>query len=251
MEATISRSFDVGGPLTVDARVASGTLVIEADAANGASVDVEPLDEAARALLDEVHVVLRGATLAVAVPDRHVFFGETPSFAVVVGCPPGSSARVRSASADVAATGRLADVDATTASGDVRLETVEDAKIRTASGEVEVGVVERRLDVKTASGSALARDVRGRAKVQTASGSIGLRRVRGAVSARSVSGGVDVAVEPGIALWLDLGSITGETTTDLDVGEGPPTGAAPVEIRARTVSGEVRVTRAVPAGDVA
>ena len=251
MQAKVSESFDVDRPLTLDARIAAGTLTIDATEATRVEVDVEPLDDAAAALLDEVRVVLRGATLAVVVPDRHVFFGDAPAFAVLIRCRAGSSAHVRSASADVTPTGALAEVDATTASGDVRLEAAGDVKIRTASGDVEVGALERRLDVKTASGSVNAQDVHGGTKVQTASGGIRLDGVRGAVTARTVSGDVEVAVEPGLDVWLDLASVTGETTTELPAVDGPSAGAAPIEIRARTVSGEIRVTRAVPVGDAA
>jgi hypothetical protein len=62
-----------------------------------------------------------------------------------------------------------------------------------------------------------------------------------------VSGDVRVATRPGLALWIDVQSVSGSVSSDLEVGEAPGGGDAQVELRVRTVSGDVRITRAAAA----
>ena len=64
----------------------------------------------------------------------------------------------------------------------------------------------------------------------------------------SVSGDLHVAARRGLALWIDAQSVSGSVTSDLDVGgdEGEAEGGAQVELRARSVSGDIRITRAAP-----
>ena len=64
----------------------------------------------------------------------------------------------------------------------------------------------------------------------------------------SVSGDVEVAAVPGLVLWIDAQSVSGTMTSELDVGDEPAeTGQDAVEVRVRTVSGDVRVARSAAA----
>ena len=63
----------------------------------------------------------------------------------------------------------------------------------------------------------------------------------GDLKVQSVSGDVDIGVGPGLALWLDVSSVSGSTSSDLELGEKPGEGGIPVELRVRTVSGDIRV----------
>ena len=65
---------------------------------------------------------------------------------------------------------------------------------------------------------------------------------------QSVSGDVVVGMAPGQSLWFDVASVSGDTTSDLDVGDAEAVGAegATVEVRVRTVSGDVRIRRGAP-----
>ena len=60
-----------------------------------------------------------------------------------------------------------------------------------------------------------------------------------------MSGDVNVAARPGLALWIDAQSVSGSMRSDLDVGDLPAAepGETPVELRIRTVSGDVRIAR--------
>ena len=75
------------------------------------------------------------------------------------------------------------------------------------------------------------------------SGDVSLARVAaGAVSLASLSGDLDVGVAPGIGLYLDLSSLSGQITNELDDSGAEQT--ADARLTCRTVSGDVRIHRA-------
>jgi hypothetical protein len=80
--------------------------------------------------------------------------------------------------------------------------------------------------------------------------SVDVERAAGAAGARlnAVSGDLHVAARRGLALWIDAQSVSGSVTSDLDVGgdEAAAEGGTQVELRARSVSGDIRITRAAP-----
>ena len=49
---------------------------------------------------------------------------------------------------------------------------------------------------------------------------------------------------PGLSLWLDVQSVSGEIASELGVEDGPAGEGEPVELRVRTVSGDVRIVSA-------
>jgi hypothetical protein len=54
-----------------------------------------------------------------------------------------------------------------------------------------------------------------------------------------------VGIRPGSSLWLDVKSVSGDTSSDLAVGDTPPEGDGPlVELRATAMSGDIRIVRA-------
>jgi DUF4097 and DUF4098 domain-containing protein YvlB len=80
--------------------------------------------------------------------------------------------------------------------------------------------------------------------VNTVSGDVELESVGGPCRVSCVSGDVQVATRPGLALWIDAQSVSGSVTSDLDVGDAPAGGGGQqVDLRIRTVSGDVRITR--------
>ena len=80
------------------------------------------------------------------------------------------------------------------------------------------------------------------------SGDVELDAVVAGARLNSVSGDLHVAARRGLALWIDAQSVSGAVTSDLDVGadEGEAEGGAQVELRARSVPGDIRITRAAP-----
>ena len=72
----------------------------------------------------------------------------------------------------------------------------------------------------------------------------------GQISLRSASGDIWVGIRRGAAAWLDLASMSGDTTSELDVAGAPPveTDEGPVvEVRAQSMSGDIHVARAAVA----
>jgi putative adhesin len=264
----MKKTFDTPEPASLDVRLAAGTLVVEAAETAQTEVEVEPLDDGAEELMSAVRVELRGSRdVQIDLPERRGFLGRNPHFGVRVRCPLDSRLGARVRSADVQGRGRLGAADVKSASGDVSLEWVAgEARVQTASGDVEI---ERAgtLTVNTASGEATVGECEGALSVNLVSGDLTVRAAGGSVethtvsgdqrleavgpapvSANSVSGDVLVRVRRGATVWLDVRSISGDTQSDLELGDGPPADrAAVMELRVNTVSGDVRIERAAAA----
>ena len=82
--------------------------------------------------------------------------------------------------------------------------------------------------------------------MQTASGDQEVGSVsEGQITLQSASGDIEVGVKKGSKLFIDARSMSGETSSDLEVGEAPPEGEGPlVELRATAMSGDIRIRRA-------
>ena len=266
MDEMLSRTFAAPEPLELDVRVAAGSVAVAAEGAE-AHVEVVPLDADARERLRDVRVELRGRELIVDAPATLTRFllRDGPRFEIRITCPSGSSLRAQTAAADVVTEGTLAACTVRSASGGVRIARVERAaNVRTASGDVEISLVGESADVRTASGDVAVgratgsvradavsggitiRDAESDVRAGTVSGAVRIYNAGGSVHARSVSGDVTVAVRPGTDVWLDVSSLSGDTSSELEATETPADGAAAVEIAAKTVSGDVRVLRAAP-----
>jgi len=260
-----------GRPPRIEVRNAAGSVTVEAlESTEQLAVWVEALDETAEALLDRVEVDIREgdagapARLRVTVPERRVL--RTPAFAVRVSTPPGAAARVAVASAHVELTGSLGELQLTSASGTVAVErgtdvhvrtasgdavcaTIEgDGSIATASGDIRIGRGLRRLKLRTASGEVAVEHACGPTTIKTASGAVTIGAAAGGVvQAQTVSGDVTVGVPAGRRVWLDLHSVSGRMTSDLEE-EGPGADGTPdLTLNLESVSGRLRIGRTSPA----
>jgi DUF4097 and DUF4098 domain-containing protein YvlB len=241
----MERTFETPRPLRLDLRLPSGQ--IEVEAAETATTDVRldgPDDLLARATVE-----LRGDELRVEVRDRKGIFGAfgRDRISLTVRCPAGSSLTARAASADVEARGRLADAKVQTASGDVRLEQADgELSVQTASGDVEVGRAGGSLTIQAVSGDLRVREAAGDVRVTNVSGDVSLEAIAaGTVGVQSVSGDVRVGVRRGSRLHVDAATLSGDTRSELELGDEPAGDEGPlVELRVKTVSGDVSVVRA-------
>jgi DUF4097 and DUF4098 domain-containing protein YvlB len=208
---------------------------------------------------------------------------RSPELLVRVSCPWGASIDLETGSADIEGHGKFGTVKVAAASGDVEFEEIAgEASVSTASGDIELGRVDGRTRVNTASGDVDIDHVGGDCEVNLASGDVVVDEVRGTLSVNSASGDVvvreaassvtiktasgdqrldsvsqcevnlqsasgdiQVRVRPGVRLWLDARSRSGDTSSDLDVGDVPPEEGAPtLELRANSMSGDIHVGRA-------
>jgi hypothetical protein len=244
---------------------ASGSIVLAGEPTDTVVVEVVPSSRA-RGLeaLDQVEVEFDDGQLFVRGPRS---FRRWSGLDLTIRTPVGSSCAAKTASADMACVGEVSSVTLNTASGDLTASTVTgDVTARSASGDVMLDQVGGDLTAHTASGDVKANQVDGAVRVNSASGDITLGYcarsvttktatgdvqvravVSGEVELNSTSGDVEVAVVPGIGVYLELSSLSGTVRSDLDeveTAEATGPGGPTVEIRARTLSGDIHVTRA-------
>ncbi len=265
-------SFEATGQASVTVEIPAGVLVVASWHEPRVEVEVAPRrgDErsAAAAAETRVSATERGGRQEVVVraPRREGKLGlgwrRGPELEVTVRCPEGSDVDFGTATADLDARGSLGAVAVRSASGDASLEDAASLSFTTASGDLSAGSIAGGLTTKGASGDVDVRSVGGPASVNTVSGDVRLGSTAGAAAVRTVSGDVDlraaaagieigsvsgdveVAAVPGLVLWIDAQSVSGTMTSELDVGDEPAAdGAQTVELRIRTVSGDVRLTR--------
>jgi Putative adhesin len=265
----MQKTFDVPGPVTLDLRVPSGDISVDANLDGRVEIELIAHDEESQALVDAARVEQRDERVVVEIPQKRggwggfaLFFGRG-GISCRVRCPHQSNLEVRSKSADVTAAGTLGNVDVRTASGDLgvqelmgdlvaksasgdtRAERIHgDASVQTASGDVDLGFVRGRALVNAVSGDVRIGQVEGETTVGTVSGDQQHEGAGGSVTSNSVSGDVRVAVRRGSRVFLDCVTVSGDTSSDLEM-TGEPAGDGPVlEVRVKTVSGDIRITRA-------
>jgi len=113
------------------------------------------------------------------------------------------------------------------------------------SGDVELRGAAGDIDAHTASGDIAIGSAGASVRARTASGDIAIAVARqGTVEVNSASGDVSVGVASGVGVWLDVSSMSGTTETNLAVGEQPPTNGCDLRIMARSMSGDIDITRA-------
>ncbi len=248
----------------------SGSIVLAGEPTDTVVVEVVPSGRRNDSgLLDQVQVQFEDGQLYVNGP-RYGSFRRGSGLDLTIKAPVGSSCAAKTASADVSCVGEVSSLTVNTASGDLTASTVTgDVAVRSASGDVLLDHVGGDLSVHTASGDVKVTKVDGAVRANCASGDVTLgycaRSVTtktatgdvqigavgsGEIELTSASGDVEVAVLPGIGVYLELSSLSGRVRSDLDeVDSAEETGpdGPTVEIRARTMSGDIHVTRA--AGD--
>ena len=254
-------TYDITGDLTLHLRLRSADIHIAESTSGTATVHVTgergpddvSVDCTSSPAGSRLRIVERKASGISGI--RHA------DLRIDVGVPAGTTATIVTGSGDLVAEGGVrelsfqsgsgdADIDSVsgqarikTASGDVRVGAVGgDASVGTASGDIQLGSVGGSLSGRTASGDVEVGDLGGGAEIMSASGDIRIASTRGDVSLRSVSGEIDVGVPAGSRVWFDVSSTSGDTVSEL--GSGDDDGNASFEIRASSVSGDIRIRRA-------
>jgi DUF4097 and DUF4098 domain-containing protein YvlB len=276
----MERTFETPTPVDLHVELDRGRVTIAAGDTTESTIRVEG-DQPERVRIEQT-----GNQLS-AIVDRRSIFDFGSALQVWVTVPTDSRVLVRTGSADVTTSGRLAGANVQTGSGDVELpDTAGPVTVGTGSGDVRIGTAGE-VGVKTGSGSISAREVngassfatgsgdvqlghvRGRAVVKAASGDIAIeqadddlhlnsasgdveaRRLRsGEISVSTASGSVRLGVPPAVPVWTDVSTITGRVDSDL-VGAGRPgPGQESLRLRAKTVSGNIRLVQLQPADDL-
>jgi hypothetical protein len=246
-------TFVTESPARLVVRLPAGRVELETGETAETVVELEALNDRGQEFVDGTLVVQHGDEIRVDVERRRFLIrGRLPEVRVTVRAPSGSSAEVHAATADVSGRGRFGEVEVKTAAGDVSFDDVErDATVNAVSGDVRLGSVGGRTEVKAVSGDVRIGQLGAGARVNTVSGDVNLDELaEGKVTLKTVSGDIRAGIRRGSSLWIDAKSLSGKTSSELELdGEPPGNGGPLVELRANSVSGDIRVVRAssVPA----
>lgn len=267
--------FDTPGQVRLDLEIPFGRVEIETATGDTTHVSLEGNESFSRELIEEARVEShqRGENSEVVVEVRHrgIMFslGRSPEIRLRVICPPEADVSIRTKSADITARGDYRAFEAKTASGDIEIDDVAgDLRVKTASGDVAVQEVGGQSEIQSTSGDVALQRAGGDVIAKLVSGDLWIRDaaasvhantvsgdqrfeavVSGAVDANAISGDVYVAVRRGSRVFVDANTVSGSTSSEFDLsdapGESEPDADAPmVEVRAKTVSGDIMLARA-------
>jgi DUF4097 and DUF4098 domain-containing protein YvlB len=250
----------------------SGTLTLIAHETD--TTHIEILGEGA----DEVDVRQDGDQISVVAPQRRSgFFARDQKLDISISLPTRSSVVTRTGSMDLTASGAFGDARLKSGSGDLEIDgSVESAAVETGSGDLSLRECEGPLKIKSGSGDILLGTVGGESSISTGSGDVRIEashgetavktgsgdlRViaadagvslstgsgdlvvdsarRGRVTLKSASGDAQIGIPVGTPVWTDISTVSGDISSNLESTGAPEEGADHVELRVKTVSGDV------------
>jgi DUF4097 and DUF4098 domain-containing protein YvlB len=251
-------SLDVSGSAQIEIHNPAGSVEVHVGLDAGVTVTIDG------PATDEWEVVQVGDSVSI----RHnrERGGRSRAARLHVEAPAGSDLDISTASANVVTVGQfgaarlrtasgnlrvdsLQRLDANTASGNVNASAVaSDVACNAVSGDVELGTVGGRLHSSTASGDVRAHYVAGDIEIGTASGDVSIDHCTGSdISAKCVSGDVTIGLPSGIRVEPDINTMSGRTT--LPEPPSSTSSDAPrrsVRVKLRTVSGNIKIDRVEP-----
>jgi Putative adhesin len=210
----------------------------------------------------DLSVEFNGGHLIVTEPHALGMLMRRGGIALVIEVPAGSRCAVRATAADLDCQGEIGALDARNSSGAISAARVRGSvQANTMSGQVAIGEADGEVEAHTASGlvsvgrvaadvtaTTASGDIRigaadGSVTARTASGRVSIESVaRGQASVTTASGDVKVGVVHGTGVYLDLSSVTGRVSSDLEPSEED--GQAELRLTCRTVTGALHVARA-------
>jgi hypothetical protein len=271
-----TKTFPLEGPIQVVGRVGHGSFTVRAqDDCEEATVTLAPRDKSGGGGSDfrqRTVVELRGTALVVMTPRQGGVFDlgllggrgrRHDAIDVTVTVPTGTPVKVSAFTADVTLEGRTGTADVAVGSSAISVEHVDgDLRLRFGSGSARVGRVTGSVQARSGSGDASFGEIGGSLSAGCGSGDLEVAAVRGSVRSRAgagaaslgaVYGDVDLARGSGaIAIGLPAGQTarldvttgSGRVNSELPVEDAPTSTSAPIMVRARTGSGDVRLFRA-------
>jgi DUF4097 and DUF4098 domain-containing protein YvlB len=262
----------VSAPVELEVRLSSGEVTIDPSLDGRVEVELTAHDDDSQRLVDEARVELQDRSdrqrVIVEVPQKRGGFSFSfgrQGITCRVRCPEGSVVTTKTKSADLTVRGTIGSVSFTTASGDLDLDRVSGGvNAKSASGDVSAREIGGDVSIQSASGDVSLEVVRGAASVTSVSGDVRIDEayddlnantvsgdqkhsavMRGRVAAQSVSGDVSIGVRRGSKVFLDCNTLSGDTSSELELTGDAPDGDGPlVVIKAKTVSGDIQITRA-------
>jgi len=263
-------TYETPGKVTLKIKVPAGLVTIETAATDRTEIDVVPRrdTETSRRMLEETRERCRERSpghyeVEVEIPSLRrgkwwgVLFQSTPGFNVRVTAPEGTEVEIETVSADFSGQGSFGSVRARSISGDVSFDEVHGSgDLKSVSGDMEIGSIEGRANAQSVSGDVTLRRVDGELTGKTVSGDFDLGRLgrgarltsisgdvdiesasEGELKLKTTSGDINIGVERGVSVWMDVSSLSGDTTSYLEGAD--EAGDVRLEIRAASLSGDV------------
>ena len=253
-------------PIEMYISLPAGSIAISAEPTDKTAVRLEPSRPGRNGddLISQIRVEFSDGRLEITGPRHFGLLRGDSGVDLTVTAPTRSSVTVRSGSSDVSCLGELASLDAKsgsgdltavlvsgpvqldTASGDVWLEEATgDARLHSASGDIRLLRAGADVIANSASGDLTIGTAAGSVTARTASGDLRVDRLAtGQADLSSVSGDIVAGVARGTGVYLDLSTVSGRVSSDLE--ESADDGPAALVLKCRSVSGDVQVVRAAP-----
>jgi hypothetical protein len=152
---------------------------------------------------------------------------------------------IKSGIGDITVDRATRHADVTSGSGEIRVSELDDsAVIRNSNGDTWVGTARGDLRVSAANGNIAIDVAQASVGAKSANGDVRLGdAVRGAAVLETKLGDVEIGIREGTAAWLDVRASAGHVHNALEAAEAPGESADKVEVRARTVAGDVVIRR--------
>lgn len=265
--------FETPSPVNLIVEISKGNVHVQCTDTRESVVTVEGKNA------DDVVVEQRGDTITVIEPGRGRIFGDN-AVRVDVVLPELSNPAVRTGSADIQIEGRAGHAQLRSGSGDCTLDAVDghllvetgsgeirvddvhgDLKVKSGSGDVEIGEAGGNATVSTGSGDVAVDNTYGSTVVKTGSGDLRVGAAhadtsfstgsgdvsihlveRGRLTVKGASGDVQIGVRKGVPVWTDITTVSGTIRSDLHGAGQPAEGQDHIELRAKTVSGDIALS---------
>lgn len=266
--------FETHRPVHLAIEIGRGSVHVTATDTTESEVTVTGRDA------DLCEVRQDGDRIAVKGPKQRSLFSGGDRLDVDVTVPTGSDVAVRTGSADIRLDGTIASGQVKSGSGEVVIDTATGTvQVETGSGDIQIGVAQGPMQVKSGSGDVTVREAGGPLTASTGSGDVQVRTAhaacavktgsgdlqvgeaqsdlnfatgsgdlvvrtayRGRLTAKGASGDLHVGVAAGVPVWTDISTVSGEIRSSLTGAGEPEPGAEHLELRAKTVSGDVVLT---------
>ncbi|QGV77949.1 DUF4097 family beta strand repeat-containing protein [Streptomyces ficellus] len=207
-------AFETPEPISVTLELEAGTARITAGKRTDTVVEVLPRngsdDNDVRAV-QQTQVTCSGGRLTVKTPKKRSLFGKPGSIEVSIELPAGSHVRGATAMGGFFCEGRLGDVVLKTSFGDLQVDEVAGADLRTdhgdirlarstgdvevvGAGRIEVGTVAGAATVKNANGATEVAEVTGALTAGAANGDISVGVAHSGVGAKCANGRIEIGV---------------------------------------------------------
>lgn len=261
--------FDTPEPITAEIGLTAGAVQIAAGDRTETTVEVRPRDaekESDVRAAERVEVSYADGHLSVVDPrgsglSRLLRKGMVD---ISVELPAGSRLHVTGEYGNIRCTGTLGPSDITVSYGNITVHRIAGAaELATSHGWIRAQEIDGTAVVKSTTGGITVGEVTGEFRANSAHGEISVGRALASVAARTThgnirlgrlnEGGVDaetsygeieIGIPEGTATWLDVLSTRGAVRSSLEASDAPESTERTVEVRARSVHGDITVHRA-------